>query len=472
MTAPTLTLSAEQARVLRAFRKFLDSDEHVFLLTGPAGTGKTMLLARLYEACRGAQRRALCLAPTGRAAQVLTERVGTGRTIHAHIYRDERFLVGAESIADREPREPPRRQFVLRDNGERSCVYLVDEASMIGDRATSGSPASFGSGRLLHDLIAYVFARPTHKLVLVGDEAQLPPVNEDQSPALAARHLETFGLTVRAMRLKANRRQRRGGAIARVTAELRQAIDRDAWTHARPPTRTGEVECLRKEQLIERFLHVQNEVGVGNAVIVVHSNRAAAEVNAQVRARFYGAHRSIQVGDLLVLQENNYLHDLLNGQFVSVAAVGARMRTSPASRAGALGIRTIRVTTMAPSRTRRHVEAPIVEDLLSSPERSLTTDQRRLLFADLMKRLRGRSRRRVSEAELVAALASDLAYNALLVKYGYAITCHKAQGGEWPAVFVVFSGVHRPPRTRDGLRWVYTACTRASERLFLVDAPW
>lgn len=479
-----IELTSEQSKAVEAVRSFLmDDTADVFVLAGSAGTGKTTMIARLVEVAAEMKLPCALAAPTGRAARILGDKVAqvTGwevqaKTIHSLIYALDRLEVneGAEA-----PNDPGLRWFFpLAEDEPAMSVLIVDEASMVGDREVRGDVIRFGSGRLLKDLVTFARSRRREgsddrlvKLLFVGDPAQLPPVGEEESPALSPQRLEAeFGLTVSIFQLGTVMRQREGSAILERATEIRKAIAAEVF-NAFSLEPDGE-EIVRIESEVAFDVLERSVRSRGSSVAVVRSNAAALEYNRGIRERLWGdASRPVQVGDILLVNRNAHLVSLRNGDLVKLLDVtpAAERASVPVKGGGSveLSFRDATVAYREADGTVVRLACKMLDNLLDSPGRELTPLEQRALLVHFRQRnpqLKPRSR------EFAKNLRADPYFNAVQVKFGYAMTCHKAQGGEWDEVLVDFADVGGV-RNRAFFRWAYTALTRAKRRLYVVEPP-
>ncbi|WP_298236614.1 AAA family ATPase [uncultured Azohydromonas sp.] len=474
-----MTLMGSQTLALDAFRTFLQGDAQCFLLKGSAGTGKTTLIRAMVEHLQQMCRVYRALAPTGRAARILGTRLRDGAsTVHGEIYTLEHVHVFEEACARNDP--GVRFVFPLKDCDPGDAVFIVDESSMVGDKEHQQDVHQFGSGRLLADLIEYArLGRPGReaerraRIVLVGDPAQLPPVGDNQSPALSAAYIErTFGLRCEEFELTEVMRQASGSAVlARATA-LRDAIARRDYNTFSLREAPGEIAHVSPDAALERV--VEDQRTRVSSVLVTRSNAKALELNRAARARLWGSEDpQPRTGDLLLVNKNSPFSGLMNGDLVRLLRVNPNpvVRHVPI-RGIAQPVRLVfRETTLVYERADgRPIQADVLllENLLDSPERELEPLEQRALLVDFRQR---HPELRPGTAEFRVAIRHDPWFNALQVKYGYALTCHKAQGGEWDTVVVNFSDAGGDHRNEQFFRWAYTAITRARSKLLLIDPP-
>lgn len=480
----SINLTADQSSALSAIRTFLaDESLDAFILRGGAGTGKTTLVGKLVEVLEHMNLSCALLAPTGRAARILGNKVSemTGRdvaaaTVHSCIYVLDRIEVN-ETASD--PNDPGIRMvFPLKEVEPTVALYIIDESSMLGDKKAHGDYIQFGSGRILKDIVSFCRLRRTGreddhvtKLLFVGDTAQLPPIGEDSSPALSAEYLSSeYGLETSEFDLDRVMRQAEESTILERATEIRRAISAgifNSFSLAADGNDIVEVDEGQALDIIERSLTKKS-----SSVVVVPSNAAALEYNRSVRARLWGnADLPIQEHDILLVNRNSASSGLRNGDLVKVMQVGSEPETVivPVRGSGPveLRFRSAEVAFREYDGSVVKLGCFLLENLLESPNRELSPLEQRALLIHFRNRHPGLQ---VKSDEFRQLIRQDPYFNALQVKYGYAMTCHKAQGGEWDTVVVDFSnggGV----RNASFFRWAYTAITRASKNLVVVRPP-
>lgn len=477
--APT----AEQAAAIDSFCRFMtDGDDRaLMILRGSAGTGKTSLAAAVVKTLVRLGRKVALLAPTGRAAKVFSLNAGQrALTIHRKIYRQKAFM-GDMS------------KFSLNDNLAQNTLFMVDEASMVANYGASET-LSFGSGRLLDDLVMYVYGGRNCRLMLIGDKAQLPPVGEEESPALMSEYMSGYGLKVYECDLNEVLRQAEGSGILYNATVVRRMITHDELTRLPVITLSGfaDIRVVPGGELIEQLNGSYSEVGVDETMVVTRSNKRANIYNAGIRNMVLGREEELSTGDMLIVVKNNYywlekdkagIESVAEGQPAEGVQAGVKPSSLRSSlfiangdRAyvqrvrnvrGLYGFRFADVWLRFPDYDDYEIKVTLMLDTLMSESASLTRTQGEALFnavlddyqdvplkADRMKRVR-----------------DDMYYNALQVKYAYAVTCHKAQGGQWAHVYVDQGYMTDDMLTPDYIHWLYTAFTRATEKLYLVNWP-
>ena len=480
-----IQLTGEQSAALDAIKSFLlDDSRDAFVLRGSAGTGKTTLIAKLVNTLEEMNLSCSLLAPTGRAARILGNKIKQitgnpgyeGLTIHRAIYTLTHLEVneGAETAND----PGVRMIFPLKEEESVVSLFVIDESSMVGDKENHGDFMQFGSGRLLMDIVTFArMSRPGRtkdhltKLLFVGDPVQLPPVGENASPALSDAYLsEQFELKVDSFDLKTVMRQAQDSAILDRATELRDAMLAERFNKFSLQPNGQDIEQVDARRAVD--LIVQGLQTKASNVAVVHSNATALEYNRNIRDRRWGdASLPIQIGETLLINKNSTTHLLSNGDLVKVMEVGADAQCVPANLKGGhhveLWFRNVTVAFRDADGSIIQTNCLVLENLLDSPHRELTPLEQRALLVDFRKRhpdLHPKS------AEFRRTIRNDPYFNALQVKYGYAMTCHKAQGGEWNTVIVDFES-NAGSRNASFFRWAYTAITRAAKKLIIVNPP-
>ncbi len=450
-------LTSQQSQAVDALADFLLSpvNDSLFILRGYAGTGKTSLVAAVVKTMMKLQQKAILLAPTGRAAKVLSVYSGhPAFTIHKKIYRQQSF---SNELSN----------FSINDNLHQHTLFIVDEASMISNDGLSSS--SFGTGRLLDDLVQYVYSGQGCRLLLMGDTAQLPPVGEEESPALTAEVLQGYGLTVREMDLTQVVRQLGDSGILWNATALRQLIA-DEDTFALPKIKvTGfpDIRVLTGDELIEEINSCYGKVGMDETIVVCRSNKRANIYNKGIRNSILYREEELSGGDLLMVAKNNYFWTEKCAEIDFIAngdmAVVRRVRRTREL----YGFRFADVQLTFPDYQDFELEATVLLDTLHTDAPALPKAENDRLFYTILEDYVDISTKR----ERMKKMKADPHYNALQVKYGYAVTCHKAQGGQWKKVFLDQGYISPEMLTPDYIRWLYTAFTRATETLYLVNYP-
>ena len=452
--APT----AEQASAIRTFADFaLDRNERVvMILRGSAGTGKTTLAGAIVKALVEMKQNLVLMAPTGRAAKVFAMNAGLAAfTIHRKIYRQKTMTDMASP-------------FTLNANLATDTLFIVDEASMIANMGMGDS--SFGSGCLLDDLVQFVYSGRNCRLMLIGDTAQLPPVGEEESPALMAEVMAGYGLDVFEASLKEVLRQSHDSGILFNATRVRSMIADDEVTQMPKVVFRGfdDIVDLRGDELIEQLSSSYSNIGLDDTIVVTRSNKRAIIYNNGIRNMVLGREELVSQGDMLMVVKNNYFWAEKLKLPLPFIANGDRARV--------LRVRNIRelygfhfadITLSLPDYDGMELTATTLLDSLQSESPSLTREQSEQLFQQVM----ADYQHIPLKADRYKALRQDVYFNALQVKYAYAVTCHKAQGGQWAHVYVDQGYMAGDMLSPDCLHWLYTAFTRGTEKLFLVNWP-
>lgn len=450
---PTL----EQEKAVKSLADFLFShqSDSVFLLKGYAGTGKTSLIGALVKTLDQLEQKCILLAPTGRAAKVFSHYARhSAFTIHKKIYRQRSFSNDMDN-------------FSLDDNLHQQTLFIVDEASMIPNDGLSGT--SFGTGRLLDDLIQYVYAGTGCRLMLIGDTAQLPPVGEEESPSLSADVLRGYGLQVHESQLTEVVRQMHDSGILWNATELRRYIAEEEF-FSLPSIRVEgfpDIRVIPGNELIEAISDCYNSSGMDETIVVCRSNKRANIYNKGIRNSILEREDELNSGDLLMVAKNNYfwteqckeIDFIANGD---IAVVRRVRRTREA-----YGFRFADVVLAFPDYDDMELEVKLLLDTLHTDTPALPKEQNDKLFYSVLEDYADITVKR----ERMKKMKADPHYNALQVKYAYAVTCHKAQGGQWKRVFLDQGYMTEEMLTPDYFRWLYTAFTRATETLYLVNWP-
>jgi ATP-dependent exoDNAse (exonuclease V) alpha subunit len=447
--------NAQQTELFGKLHRFLLSDEghECFILRGYAGTGKTTVVGALVQALKYYNYKSVLLAPTGRAAKVITNYSGRKAfTIHKRIYRKKSAVNMDEA-------------FKLNDNLATNTLFIVDEASMISDEHSG-----FNGSTLLLDLLKFVYNGRNCKLMLVGDTAQLPPVGSIDSPALDSKLMtDKFMLEVHSYELTDVLRQQQDSGILYNVTEVRDIIRREEEDYPQIVTE-GYKDVIRMTgaDLEEELSTAYHKYGYDGTLIICRSNKNANQYNMQIRNRILMREEELTGGDQLMIVRNNYFWlqseeegstaFIANGDIVKLRKV-RRMEEMYGFRFADVQLEFI-----------DYAEDPVLDckiliDTLYSEAPALTPDNQKRLYLEAMKDYDHIHNKREKHEQLKL----NPYYNALQVKFAYAITCHKAQGGQWEAVFVDQGYLTEEMVNTDFLRWFYTACTRATEKLFLVN---
>jgi exodeoxyribonuclease V len=443
----------DQSDALKKFADYItdDSSDTIFLLTGYAGTGKTSLISSFVKTLDLLRFRSVLMAPTGRAAKVLSSFAGKQAfTIHKKIYRQKSSKDGIGN-------------FVLDKNLYKETYFIVDEASMVSN--SSNDTSFFGSGKLLDDLLEYVYSGVNCKLIIAGDTAQLPPVGSALSPALDPLSLKDYGFGVITAELKQVVRQSEGSGVLMNATRVRLQIEEKNLVHPYLDCENfRDVLRISGEDLIEEISASYDTCGLEGTIIVVNSNKQANRYNQGIRNRIFFREEEISPGDMVMVVKNNYFLTDEDGEtgFIANGDIAMVKRISKyEERYG------FRFADMVLKFTDYdlEVESKVMLDVISLDTAALPPDKGRELFQNVLADYISIKTRK----KQIEAVRNDKYFNALQVKFSYAVTCHKAQGGQWQRVFVDQGMFNNQDLTIDYLRWFYTALTRATERLYLVN---
>ena len=507
-----LVPTAEQEQAISLFAQFMtDRDEQVvMILRGSAGTGKTTLAAAVVKALASLNQKLILLAPTGRAAKVFSLYAGhPAYTIHRRIYRQK-------SAGD-------LSAFNLNANLNRDTLFIIDEASMISNQGFGES--AFGSGFLLDDLMQFVYNGQNCRMLLIGDKAQLPPVGEEESPALMAGVLRGYGMKVYECDLNQVLRQSEesgilwnatrirgyGGAGVRGCENSLSADGSLVPPYPRTPVPTirtngfPDIAVVPGDELIESLSSSYRQVGMDETMVITRSNKRANIYNQGIRNMVLDREDELCRGDQLMIVKNNYFW--VKDDFISRSVeCGVRSENTPATESPSehislhtphsslhtntpslsflangdravvqrvrnihelYGFRFAEVTMTFPDYDDYELTATVLLDTLTSEAPALTREQQEQLFNAVMEDYADIP----VKADRIKKLKTDRYYNALQVKFAYAVTCHKAQGGQWAHIYLDQGYMTDDMLTPDYIHWLYTAFTRATEKLFLVNWP-
>jgi exodeoxyribonuclease-5 len=442
-----------QEKSLKILARFVDDIEErgIFLLKGYAGTGKTTLVGSLVKSLLPVGKKSVLLAPTGRAAKVLSVySKKTAFTIHKKIYWFKSNSYGKTYLS-------------LQENKHTNTIFIVDEASMIPDNSEKG----FGGRNLLDDLIEYVYSGVNCKIILIGDTAQLPPVHLDISPALDKKILEKkYSREVIEIELTQVVRQQSDSSILSNATSLRNLISKNSFTYP-------SIDCNDDVLSLKEGLDIQDALedsyslhGVEGTVVVCRSNKRANLYNQQIRARIRFQEDEISVGDFIMVVRNNYhwLPATSKAGFIANGDTAEVLRIYEFNdlygfRFARILIRLIDFPDM------EDLEVVILLDLLQNDAPGITFDEYKKLYSKVENDYVDISKK----SERIKQIKNNPFLNALQVKFAYAVTCHKSQGGQWKNVFVEQGFFNEEMLNKEYLRWLYTAFTRATSKLFLIN---
>ena len=444
-----------QERLLRETASFLSSDDgDILVVNGYAGTGKTSALSAVVNGLASLQIPSVLLAPTGRSAKVLSGYSGRpASTIHKHIYRQKSF--GADGFG----------QFSLAPNKAKGTLFLVDEVSLIGVQQADGGGV-FGSGNLLQDLVRFVRSGVDCRLILAGDATQLPPVGLEESPALSREYMEGFG-GVRFATLTTVVRQAAHSGILSNATRLRMLLDSMDEPLGLPDLGLSlkgfpDIRRLSGGELLETLADAYDKYGSDEVAVLCRSNKRAVRYNAGIRAQVLYREEKLCRGDRLMVVKNNYRDDIEGTDYIANGdmVVLERIRNYEER----YGLHFADATLSFPDYGGQEITTKVILDTLDSESPALSREQSQALWEGVSADYAHITVKR----KRYEAVRSDPFYSALQLKYAHAITCHKAQGGQWECVFVD-NPFWQDFLVPDDVKWLYTALTRGVRQVYLVN---
>ncbi len=484
-----MELTHQQQDLLSQVTDFIkDAGQNVFIIRGYAGTGKTTMIKYIIPILEQYGKQVVLLAPTGRAAKVLSKKTDQeSSTIHRRIYSLDRLqalchdedgqLILSGNVLQEKKGAPDSVQFWFGLKNDETVsaktVLIVDEASMISSRRAANENLHFGSDILLDDLLTYSKPRSGAKVIFVGDPAQLPPVGDNRSAALDDSYFAGKGLSVRSYELTEVLRQGDGSMILENAMRIRDILKSKCRNSLAFSRKDREVEDVTPEEVVDFYTRSSTVPAIGDSVVICFSNKLAGDYNRSIRSLYFPGSNHVVAGDILQIVKNNVntAFTLFNGDFVKVLSASDSVETMSApvwaERAGgrerlniAITFRDVTLLTESGDR----IQCKIVDSLLNASQPHLTPLESTALYINFKMRHPGLTRDATKDA-----LMCDQYYNAVQAKFGYAITGHKSQGGEWDTVYADYSG--RTGLNDDSLRWAYTVTTRARSRLCGVNMP-
>ena len=451
-----------QDNLLRKVADFVSSDDSdIMVVNGYAGTGKTTAVSAVISVMKEFQTKCVLLAPTGRAAKVLSSYSGQPAfTIHKHIYRQK--SVGGDGFG----------QFTLSPNKDRQALFIVDEVSLIGiDAAQQQSTTAFGSGNLLEDLISFVRSGVECKVILIGDSAQLPPVGLDASPALMPEYMKMMGGTVFAELSTVVRQQNDSGILYNATMirQLQTELEygpgvMDICDLGLETSGFDDVERISGGDLIEKISDAYSSYGEDDTIILCRSNKRAINYNMGIRSTVQFKEERLVRDDKLMIVKNCYqfLEGIEGMDYIANGDIAKLQKISRYEERYGLHFAEARIS--FPDYDDQEIVAKVILDTLDSESASLTYEQSNMLYQGVNEDYAHIT----TKKKRYEAVREDKYYNALQLKYANAITCHKSQGGQWKCVFID-NPFWQEELTVDDLKWLYTAITRATEKVYLVN---
>ncbi|HXH99622.1 MAG TPA: AAA family ATPase [Sphingobacteriaceae bacterium] len=448
------TPTLQQLEAFNMLEKFLvtDNGDECFVLKGYAGTGKTTLISALVKVLPSIQFKSVLMAPTGRAAKVVSHYSGKKAfTIHKKIYRKKEAAT-------------PDMNFVLGQNIAENTIFIVDEASMLTDQA-----AEFSRQSLLHDLVNYVYNGKNCKLMLVGDTAQLPPVGSDHSPALNIKVLkQLFALEFYSYELTDVVRQQKESGILYNATQTRELIRTEVNSFPALTVKSfPDVFRMSGERLVEGLSYAYDKFGIENTLVICRSNKNANIYNQNIRNRILYREEELTGGDYIMIVRNNYFWlspDENNGDFIANGDMAKIRKVKRSEEQHGFRFADV-VIELVDYPDKEPITCKVLLDTLYSETPSLSAPDSKRLYDTVLQDYNHITNRRVQ----MEHLKKDEFYNALQIKFAFAVTCHKAQGGQWDAVFIDQGFLTEEMVNTELLRWLYTGITRATKELFFLN---
>lgn len=471
-----MTFTRDQQLAFDNFSEFMNSDCQIFILKGYAGTGKTTMIGFIVEYLKSQNMDFQLMSPTGRAAKVLRDKIGEAYTIHKTIYNyDDLQCLKVDS--EDESEKSFRYVFPVRiqsKDAETPQVAIIDESSMISNCESHQEFFTFGSGRLLNDLLIYSKNVGIKKLIFVGDDAQLPPVTDNHSCALDKTYFEDLGLFVESVQMTEVVRQSADSGILKAASDIRYLLKKPMRERSFFSIEPNGTDMLEVEyvDVYDKYLELYPKPEIGSGIFINYSNAQCYTSNSIIRERLFGENGDVRIDDILLINNNNYHtfdREIYNGDMAKVVEVGPVEEANvPVTRYGEkknVHLEFGHLSLLFPDYD-KPIKCIVYYPLLFNPDADITAWEQQALY--IYFKIRNPKLKEGSE-EFKDALRHDLYFNVLKVKFGYSITCHKAQGGEWDNVIVDYS--MRTGTNDDMLRWCYTATTRAKKQLFMLNPP-
>lgn len=485
-----INLTNDQHNALEKLNAFLENEEHIFILKGYAGSGKTTLLKGFVEYLQSLGKRYQLMAPTGRAAKVIREKTGKeATTIHRGIYNFEK-MVAIEAKNENVEEQSYHYFFPINETSGAQNILIIDEASMVSSKESKHELFTFGTGFLLNDLLTYArILTNKNKIIFVGDPAQLPPVGDNKSLALDPNYFEKdLSLRVQTAELIKVVRQS-DNLILRNAEKIRNLIFSKKRNELKFDYDAQSFVQSNSNDFFEHYVSSFPTPKVGDGVIIAFSNNQCFHNNVAIREKIFPNQKDLVAGDLILINNNNYhtyKTELFNGDLAQVVEVDPSIISQSApvmvEKNGKrervpieLKFKWIKIRLPHFS---EDIPCLIHYDLLNSVNRDLSIDEMKAVYINFVIRFNEDQKRQkdknlksysIGSEEFKHSLRTDPFFNALKIKYGYSITCHKSQGGEWEKVFVDYNG--RVSLKTEPLKWCYTATTRAKESVVCLNAP-
>lgn len=474
-------LTPSQENAARKLQEFFKIENRCFLLKGYAGTGKTTLLYGITRYLSTHKIYFRLMAPTGRAAKVISNKTKfDSYTIHKSIYSMNSLQEYKETNEDGS--ETFKYFFGLQNNNDPTeTIYIVDESSMVSNQYSEGEFFRFGTGFLLNDLLTHIgFTTPkvSRKILFIGDSAQLPPVKMKFSPALDKKYLSDlpFALTVDETEMVDVVRQRKDSGVLINATDLREQISKSRFNKIKINTQYDDTIPIEHQELVDKYYECSNQEKAETTIIIAGTNKSVQRYNEAIRMRIFPGKKEIEPNDLFLVVRNNYKYGVLNGEFgiiKSILSITEKISLTLKKKTGEVSIdlrfKDVTVEVQDISGNPIEFDCKIIENLLDSKNPQLSDDEQRALYVLFKMKMTDRGIK-PNTPEFKEAIKTDQYFNALLIKYGYAVTCHKAQGGEWHNSIVDFY-TSSSPFKETYFRWCYTALTRCEGILYSLNEP-
>lgn len=478
-------LTNNQKELLNKLNSFLfQSNNNIFLLKGYAGTGKTFIIKGLTEYFREIGRNYILSAPTGKASKVIQEKTKSkAYTIHKTIYSNKDLK---EYKSNEEDRTYKFYFELVVNEHSNDTIYIIDEASMVSNIYSEMEFIRFGSGFLLKDLIKFInLDQNDHnkKIIFIGDNAQLPPIGMNFSPALDSKYLkDEFGLRVEEFELTEVVRQKENSGILKNALELRKSLQNKIFNQLEINTTFDDVEHLEHSDFMKKYLEVSNNKINKNTMVIAYTNASVKEYNQMIRKYFFNSIDTININDKIMVLSNNSNYEIFlsNGDFGQIRdilsdtehkQIKLKRKNEETKIVETIEVdlyfRDVKILFKSEEDRLVLIECKIIENLLFSEQANLSSDEHKALYLDFVIR---NKYLKPNTKEFKDVIKSDPYFNALKIKFGYAITCHKAQGSEWKNVFLNCKS-HQSYLSEGYFRWLYTALTRTKCKLYTLDEP-
>ncbi|MFZ1790712.1 MAG: AAA family ATPase, partial [Saprospiraceae bacterium] len=483
-----INLTNDQRNALESLQLFLESDTRVFILQGYAGSGKTTLLKGLVAYLQSLEKKYQLMAPTGRAAKVINQKTGLeSNTVHKSIYSFEELEEIKEGSDENEVTF--LYHFKIRNNPEvHDSVLIVDEASMVSDILSQSEFFRFGSGHLLRDIITYSRiqdATTKSKIIFIGDPAQLSPIGMNFSPALNSQYLkDTYNLSDLKAEMKEVKRQDANNGILISATKIRKCLTAGYFNDFDLKENNRDIFNIAYKDYFEKY-----KAELGQKIIICYKNKTAHDLNTAIRKDKFGGDLRIQSSDTVIIGGNNYRLGIMNGEFAVVSEASPTDESREVkfyikggkTESVKLTWRSVSLVLPDENNQPKTIYGFILENYLYG-DNNLKPEEQKALYIDFKNR---HPKLKKGTEEFKQAIITDKYFNCILLKYGYAVTCHKAQGGEWASAFVFwdrgtqanfnyFEAEHdlTGKNNSEFYRWAYTAVTRASKKLFCINPPY